>query len=60
MRGCSPTGLRPHMLRTRVDPFTVRSWAELCEWLAHGQLLAEPPAEWAADWAAADPDRFAV
>ncbi|MGW8948905.1 hypothetical protein [Streptomyces sp. NPDC055709] len=37
-----------------------RSYAELYEWLAPGQLLAEPPGSWAADWQAADPDRFTV
>ncbi|WP_214664623.1 MULTISPECIES: FMN-binding glutamate synthase family protein [Streptomyces violaceusniger group] len=55
-----PTELRPHMLRTRVDPFTVRSHAELYEWLAPGQLLTEPPATWAEDWAAANPGQFTV
>ncbi len=50
--------LRPHMLLQRVDPHTVRSYAELHEWLSPGQLLASPPESWAADWAAADPDRF--
>jgi len=54
-----PAELRPHMPRTRVDPFTVRSHAELYEWLAPGQLLADPPAAWAEDWAAADPGRSA-
>ncbi|MEU7423011.1 FMN-binding glutamate synthase family protein [Streptomyces sp. NPDC040750] len=55
-----PAGLRPHMLRRRVDPCTELSYAELYEWLEPGQLLAEPPASWAADWHAADPDRFTV
>ncbi len=55
-----PCQLRPHMLRRRVDACTDRSYAELYEWLAPGQLLAEPPASWAADWRAADPDRFTV
>jgi glutamate synthase domain-containing protein 2 len=55
-----PAELSPHMLRRRLDPHTVRSYAQLYDWLAPGQLLAEPPAEWAADWAAADPDRFTV
>nr|WP_245791160.1 FMN-binding glutamate synthase family protein [Actinacidiphila rubida] len=55
-----PSQLRPHMLRRRIDPFTVRGYDELYEWLAPGQLLAEAPASWAADWAAADPDRFTV
>ncbi|MES9525315.1 FMN-binding glutamate synthase family protein [Streptomyces capoamus] len=55
-----PAQLRPHMLRQRVDPFTERPYDELYEWLEPGRLLAEPPASWAADWKAADPDRFAV
>ncbi|MFD3453861.1 FMN-binding glutamate synthase family protein [Streptomyces sp. NPDC058691] len=55
-----PSQLRPHMLHRRIDPYTERSFAELYEWLAPGQLLAEPPASWAADWHAADPDLFTV
>lgn len=55
-----PAQLRPHMLRRRVDPIIERSYAELYEWLEPGQLLAAPPASWAADWKAADPDRFTV
>jgi glutamate synthase domain-containing protein 2 len=50
--------LRPHMLCRRVDPVTVRSYADLYEWLAPGQLLIDPPESWAADWKAADPDHF--
>ncbi|SEG95752.1 Glutamate synthase domain-containing protein 2 [Actinacidiphila yanglinensis] len=50
--------LHPRMLRRRIDPYTVRSYEELYDWLSPGQLLAEPPASWAADWAAADPDHF--
>ncbi|MFC4034471.1 FMN-binding glutamate synthase family protein [Streptomyces polygonati] len=55
-----PAQLRPHMLRRRIDPYTVRSYDEMYEWLSPGQLRAEPPASWAADWSAADPDRFTV
>ncbi|GCD40712.1 FMN-binding glutamate synthase family protein [Streptomyces paromomycinus] len=55
-----PGELRPHMLRSRVGPDTVRSYAELYTWLAPGQLLDGPPQDWAADWAAADPDQFTV
>ncbi|MFJ1651733.1 FMN-binding glutamate synthase family protein [Streptomyces sp. NPDC088337] len=55
-----PAELRPSMLRRRVDPVTVRSYAELYDWLTPGQLLIEPPESWAVDWKAADPDRFAV
>ncbi|OKK22043.1 glutamate synthase [Streptomyces sp. CB00455] len=53
-----PSALRPHMLLQRVDPHTVRSYAELHEWLTPGQLLASVPEDWAFDWEAADPDRF--
>ncbi|KIF78119.1 glutamate synthase [Streptomyces sp. 150FB] len=55
-----PSELRPHMLRRRIDAHSVRSFDEMYEWLAPGQLLAEPPSTWAADWLAADPDHFAV
>ncbi|MFD4550463.1 FMN-binding glutamate synthase family protein [Streptomyces sp. NPDC058466] len=55
-----PAQLRPRMLHRRIDPYTERSFAELYQWLEPGQLLAEPPAAWAADWQAADPDRFTV
>lgn len=50
--------LRPHMLSRRVDPTTVRTYAELYEWLGDGELVADAPESWAADWAAAHPDRF--
>ncbi|MDX6361556.1 MAG: hypothetical protein QOC85_559 [Streptomyces sp.] len=53
-----PRDLGPHMLLRRTDPTTVRSYAELYEWLAPGVLLSEPPASWDADWSAADPDSF--
>jgi len=56
----SPAELRPAMLRRRVDPVTVQSYADLYEWLTPGQLLIEPPESWAADWKAADPERFSV
>ncbi|MFD4736823.1 FMN-binding glutamate synthase family protein [Streptomyces virginiae] len=54
----SPAELRPHQLLQRVDPYTVRSYAEIHEWLTPGQLLASAPDAWASDWRAADPDRF--
>ncbi|WP_336048718.1 FMN-binding glutamate synthase family protein [Streptomyces sp. CA2R101] len=52
--------LAPHQLRRRLDPRTVRSYAELYDWLAPGRLLADPPPDWRADWEAADPDRFTI
>jgi glutamate synthase domain-containing protein 2 len=54
-----PGAVTPHNLMRRVDHITSRSYAELYEWLAPGQLLDEPPAAWTVDWDRADPDRFA-
>jgi hypothetical protein len=34
------------------------SYAALYDWLAPGQLLAEPPEDWAHDWATASADHF--
>ncbi|QEC46430.1 FMN-binding glutamate synthase family protein [Baekduia soli] len=53
-----PGQLSPRMLIRRVDHATVRSYADLYRWLAPGELLADPPEDWAADWARADPDSF--
>lgn len=53
-----PGDLTPRRLLRRTDPTTVRSYAELYEWLEPGVLLADVPASWEADWAAADPDTF--
>ncbi|CAN5475341.1 FMN-binding glutamate synthase family protein [soil metagenome] len=50
--------LRPHMLRRRITHGEIASYADLVERLEPGQLLLEPPKAWAADWEAADPDRF--
>ncbi len=55
-----PGGLTPHMLMRRDADSHTRSYAELYEWLAPGQLLAEPPEFWAADWGRATPDSFAI
>ncbi len=58
--GCaSPAALAPHQLMRRVGYTDTHSYAELYEWLEPGELLAAPPRGWAADWKAADPDRFA-
>ncbi|ABW13586.1 ferredoxin-dependent glutamate synthase [Parafrankia sp. EAN1pec] len=57
--GCTgPEQLHPGMLMRRVTHTDTRSYAELYEWLEPGELLAEAPRSWAADWAAADPDSF--
>ncbi|MCU1642794.1 MAG: gltB 3 [Nocardia sp.] len=50
--------LTPQLLRKKVSPTEQRSFAELYEWLVPEQLVKEPPANWAGDWAAADPDSF--
>jgi glutamate synthase domain-containing protein 2 len=55
-----PHGLCPGMLMRRINHHSVSSFAEIYEWLEPGQLLAEPPQAWAADWKAADPDRFGL
>lgn len=53
-----PAELTPAHLVRRTRPGTVRSYAELYEWPAPGELLAGPPQSWEADWKAADPDSF--
>ncbi|MGW1274662.1 FMN-binding glutamate synthase family protein, partial [Streptomyces sp. NPDC002491] len=53
-----PGGLTPAQLVRRTGPGSERSYAELYEWLAPGELLAGPPESWAVDWKAADPDSF--
>lgn len=55
----SPADVSPHHLVRRVDHARCASYAELYEWLSPGQLLHDPPADWAADWDRADPDSFA-
>lgn len=54
----SVADLNPAMLRRQVDVSTVLSYAELQPGLRPGQLLAEPPADWARAWRDADADRF--
>jgi hypothetical protein len=54
-----PHELSPAMLLRRVDHVRTATYAELYEWLTPGELLAEPPRDWAQDWAAASPDTFA-
>jgi glutamate synthase domain-containing protein 2 len=54
----SPSELRPEQLMRRVGHMDTRSYAQLFDWLEPGELLAQPPRAWAADWKAADPNRF--
>nr|WP_206313575.1 FMN-binding glutamate synthase family protein [Streptomyces coryli] len=53
-----PHELQPGHLRRRTAPAVLQSGDQLYNWLRPGELLADPPQAWAADWAAADPDRF--
>ena len=53
-----PGELSPAMLMRRIDHVRTASYLELYDWLAPGQLLDEPPRDWADDWAAANPDSF--
>ena len=53
-----PAELNPAMLRRNVSPTEARSYAELYEWLAPGQLLDDAPQGWAEDWQAASADTF--
>lgn len=53
-----PADLSTDMLRKKISPTVIRSYTELYEWLEPGELLADPPESWAADWAAATPDSF--
>jgi glutamate synthase domain-containing protein 2 len=53
-----PAELHPAMLMRRIDHVQTRSYLDLYDWLEPGQLLAEPPRDWADDWTAADPDSF--
>ncbi len=57
--GCTtPDQLTPHQLRINVSHTESLSYAERFEWLAPGELLAEAPRTWAADWAAASAHAF--
>ena len=57
-----PADLHPGMLRKRVDPHTMHSYAELYPYLEPGALLdtgtSSVPQDWMRDWKAADPDTF--
>ncbi|WP_439654529.1 FMN-binding glutamate synthase family protein [Streptacidiphilus neutrinimicus] len=56
-----PSQLGPQLLHRRVDPHTIRTYAEIYPWLEPGQLVHDDaPASWARDWHDADPDEFTV
>lgn len=50
--------LGPHLLRRRVSPTATRTYDQLYRYLEPGELLADPPEGWDAEWRAADPTRF--
>ena len=54
----SPAEVGPHHLVRRVDHVNSRTYAELYEWLAPGELVEEPPEAWAVDWERADANSF--
>lgn len=53
-----PEELTPDQLRLVIGPGETVSYTDRYEWLAPGQLLAEPPANWARDWEVASADSF--
>lgn len=56
-----PDRLSPDLLMRRIDPTTVRSYADLYEFLAPGVLVdGDPPARWGQWWRVASPDRFRI
>jgi glutamate synthase domain-containing protein 2 len=54
-----PGDLHPAMLMRRIDHVTTKSYADLYEWLAPGELLDAPVRGWDYDWRAASVDTFA-
>jgi glutamate synthase domain-containing protein 2 len=57
--GCrTPAELTPHHLRRNVTSTENYSYAELYDWLRPGELLAEPPKTWLAEWEASSASHF--
>lgn len=52
-----PSKLTPRLLRKKISPTCVSSYANIYDWLAPGEL-DETPRTWAADWAAASAATF--
>ncbi|MFT4188600.1 MAG: FMN-binding glutamate synthase family protein [Aeromicrobium sp.] len=50
--------LNPRKLFRRVDPQVTRTYHDLYEWLANGELLEQPRETWARDWKEAAADTF--
>ncbi|MZD10699.1 FMN-binding glutamate synthase family protein [Streptomyces sp. SID5785] len=53
-----PRALDPRFLVRRIAPHELVPYAELYAWLEPGELTGGARPGWAADWSAADPDRF--
>ncbi|GIW83300.1 MAG: FMN-binding glutamate synthase family protein [Gemmatales bacterium] len=53
-----PSELHPGLLMRRINPTTVKSYAQLYQYLQPGELLSEPPEHWREAWQQASPDRF--
>lgn len=54
----NPSELNPSLLMRRINPTTVKSYAELYQYLEPNQLIEDPPEQWATDWNKASADRF--
>lgn len=52
--------LRPEMLRRNLDEDRSTSYADLYRWLQPGELLTDPPEDWAGAWRNASADRFGL
>lgn len=52
--------LRPEMLRRNIGEDRSGSYADIYHWLQPGELLADPPDEWAGAWRSSRPDRFGL
>lgn len=53
-----PEQLTPDQLSQVIAPGVTKSYAEQFGWLQPGQLLEDPPDDWARDWARANADDF--
>lgn len=60
MGAATAADLRPEMLRRNLGEDHSLSYAEIYRWLQPGELLADPPEDWAGAWRRADPQRFGV
>ncbi|WP_084077325.1 FMN-binding glutamate synthase family protein [Demequina sp. NBRC 110057] len=55
-----PEELSPEQLRLVIGPGETVSYADRYDWLHPGQLLSEPPQNWARDWELASADSFRI